>query len=126
MFKAIALSLSLLFATPLLAAAAPEKGQRIEMMAERLQLTEEQKKKIQPIIKQSMYERQEIMKKAGIKRGEKPTLAQLRKIRGPLQAAREKLDKQMAQILTTAQMDNFREMQQEMRDNLRKKFKEGR
>lgn len=125
MFKAIALSLSLLFAAPLIAHADPGKGQRLEMMAEKLQLTEEQKEKVGPIMKQSMEERRAILKGAGIERGKKPTIAQLREVRGPMQASREKMNEQMAQVLSAEQMETFSAMQQEMRDKMRKKFKEG-
>ncbi|AEV39861.1 hypothetical protein PSE_p0279 (plasmid) [Pseudovibrio sp. FO-BEG1] len=126
MFKAIALSLSVLFATPLVAYADPGKGQqRMEMMAERLQLTDAQKEKVSPIMQQAMEERRAILKGAGIERGKKPTIAQLREVRGPMQESREKLDQQMAQVLSTEQMATFREMQQEMRDKMRKKFREG-
>ncbi|KZL18622.1 hypothetical protein PsAD2_02563 [Pseudovibrio axinellae] len=122
MFKAIALSLALLFVTSFAAHAQPHKGQRFMKMAEKLNLTEEQKEKVLPLMKETMKERRAILKDAGIERGKRPSLEELAEVRVPMQESREKLDQEMAQILKPEQMTAFRQMQQEMREKRRQKM----
>ncbi|MEM7636707.1 MAG: hypothetical protein AAF299_19230, partial [Pseudomonadota bacterium] len=56
----------------------------IEKIAEQLNLTEEQKTKAQPIITEGVQERVSILKSAGIKRGTKPSIRQMLKVRSPI------------------------------------------
>ena len=124
MFKAIALSLTLLFAAPLATQAEPEKGQHFQMMAEKLQLTDEQIEKMRPILEQSMIERLDIMQSVGIGRGKKPTKAQMLEIRQSMAEAREKLNQNLSGILTPKQLEMYTDMQTKMRQKMRKKLKQ--
>ncbi len=130
MYKAIALTLTLLFASPIVAYAASDtasdgSGKHFGMMAERLQLTDEQKEQVQPILEQHREDRRAIMSNAGIERGTPPTPEQMDAIRGPLQESAEQRDQALAAVLSPEQMTSFNQMQQQMRDMMRSKMGSG-
>ncbi|GHB43094.1 hypothetical protein GCM10007094_35620 [Pseudovibrio japonicus] len=126
MYKALALTATLLFASPLVAFAAPgDSPPHMDMISERLQLTDEQKTQVQPILEQHREDRRAILTNAGIERGTPPTQEQLDAIRMPLQEARDRRDQALAAVLSPEQMTTFNEMQQQMRDRMQNKMGSG-
>ena len=92
---------------------------RIKEAIAQLNLTEEQHAEALPIIVEGMKERAQILKDAGIKRGERPSLKQMRSVKDPIRASRERTTTRLSQILSPEQMASY----DEMMENLRAEFR---
>ncbi len=131
----IALALSL---TAALAVAQPtaeqreQLEQRLATVAERLQLTEEQKAQIEPIITDSFTQRQEILARYGIDpqagsgRSGRPNPRTARKLRQEMESVRDATTSQMEAILDDEQLAEFARIQEESRAELRSQIRGGR
>ncbi len=94
---------------------AAEFEARFDEMAERLELTDEQRAQVEPIIRESIEKSQAVMAEAGIVPGEKATRGQLLSIRGEMSAIRKSTTQQLAEILTDEQMEEFKVIREENR-----------
>ena len=92
---------------------------RIKEAIAELNLTEEQRAEALPIIVEGMKERAQILKDAGIKRGERPSLKQMRSVKDPIRASRERTTTRLAQILSPEQMASYDEMMEKLRAEFR-------
>ena len=90
----------------------------MEAMAARLELTDTQRSAVEPVIVDGMNERQAILQSAGIVPGQKPTLAQVMSIRGPMRASRQRTEDQLKAILSPQQMAEYRIIVEETRASL--------
>lgn len=123
---------SLFLASPSLAqdppmdreAAAAEMQQRREEIAERLNLTEEQKVKVEPILQESAKQRQAIMEKYGVTGEKRPNMSfrKMRKMRGEMNDLRDETNKNLSEILTDEQMDEYETIQDEQRAAMRERI----
>ncbi len=104
-------------------------NQRIEKIKVRLQLTEEQQKKVIPVLKEHRKARRAILKKYGINRknsDQKPNLSFQQKLslRKDLKNLQAKTKASLSTILSPKQMDEYDKIQEEWRKKLRKKFQD--
>jgi uncharacterized membrane protein len=91
----------------------------IKAAAERLNMTETQRNAVRPIIVDGMQERRQILMNAGFEHGTKPSLQQLMQVRDPIQASRARTEAQLGEILSPAQMQEYRQIVEERRQKLR-------
>ncbi|MEM6463136.1 MAG: LTXXQ motif family protein [Pseudomonadota bacterium] len=101
--------------------------EQLQVLSERLQLTEEQRTAVQPIMFEYMQVTRAVMEKHGIdpQSGKRPPLSALRAARGDLKKNREKLDSSMAAVLSPQQMQTFRQFQDEQRKAARARLRQG-
>ncbi len=100
-------------------------AQRIEEVRGRLNLSEDQKAAIEPLLTANLEERRTVMEKygldedgaAGLSRRERSALAK------ELRALREKTNEQMAEILTEEQMREWTAIQEENRKRMRERMR---
>lgn len=103
-------------------AAQSANGDRIQQMAARLNLTPRQKELARPIITASIAERRAILQKHGIRKGQRPGLRKLLKVRSDLNEARTRTHYELARIFSPAQMDEYRKLSDEIREEFRQKY----
>lgn len=108
---------------------APEGGDRREQlqqrlvdMAERLKLTPEQKERVEPLVKQELERRRDIMAKYQGQRDLRSRRAMMQDMR----SGQEDLDKQLSGILTDDQMAELRKMREENRERMRENIRQRR
>ncbi len=90
----------------------------------RLNLTDEQSEKFEPIILDQWEKRLAVMKKHGINRDsslseKKIGLRQLRAVRKEMDKINKEIEKQLANILSKEQMDEYNNIQEENRVEMR-------
>jgi hypothetical protein len=97
---------------------------QIETARERLKLTAEQQKAIEPILTKGFEEIAAILKSNGISKDKKADLKFREKLslRRALNAVRDKMKEQLDEILTDEQMEEHQNIQQELRDKIRKRI----
>ncbi|MEO1160370.1 MAG: hypothetical protein AAFW74_07910 [Pseudomonadota bacterium] len=94
----------------------------IEKIAAQLNLTEEQETKAKPIISEGVQERVSILKSAGIKRGTKPSIRQMLKVRGPIKNSLANTEARLSAVLNSGQMARYRVIVDEARRKMRAEF----
>ena len=104
------------------AAAQARDGERLQQFAERLNLTPQQREQVRPIFVDSFTERRAILKKHGIKKGQRPGLRKLLAARSELGAVRERTKGRLAVILSPAQMREYEKLSEEIRAEMRAKY----
>lgn len=82
----------------------------------KLNLSEAQKQAATPVIKNAMQQRINIIRNAGIKKGERPSISTLFKLRGPMKEVQQSSNKQMAKILSTSQMKTYKQLVAKQRE----------
>ncbi|MEM7705851.1 MAG: hypothetical protein AAF358_09890 [Pseudomonadota bacterium] len=94
---------------------------------ERLQLTDEQKQQVEPILRARFDASRSVMEKYGMSpdgAGQgKPSRREMRSMAKELKPIREKADQELAEILTDEQLDEYREIQEESRTQMRERMK---
>ena len=95
----------------------------------RLNLTDEQSEKFEPIILDQWEKRLAVMKKHGINRDsslseKKIGLRQLRAVRKEMDKINKEIEKQLANILSKEQMDEYNNIQEENRVEMRMRLRE--
>ena len=112
-----------MIATTTRADTADRSAKAVEMLSElakRLDLTDQQKTEIQPILKNAAEKRRAAMTEAGIERGKRPGFLQMMKLRTPMKEIRENTDRELSAVLSDTQMTEYRKF----RDEVRKKMRE--
>jgi hypothetical protein len=105
---------------------------QLEEAIGRLELTEAQKEKVRPILRTGIEQRLAIFSKHGLideegrRAGSAPSLRELRAIRGELDTVQAGVTQQLTAVLTANQMDQYRKIQDEVRETLRQRVREGR
>ena len=94
----------------------------------RLNLTDEQSEKFEPIILDQWEKRLAVMKKHGINRDsslseKKIGLRQLRAVRKEMDKINKEIEKQLANILSKEQMDEYNNIQEENRVEMRMRLR---
>jgi hypothetical protein len=94
---------------------------RIEEVRGRLDLTDEQKAALGPVLRDDFERRIEILRKHGVTRegDERPSRGDARALRRDLKAARERADAELGRILDGRQMEEYRKIQDETRVQMR-------
>ncbi|MCP4997529.1 MAG: hypothetical protein GY933_01960 [Hyphomicrobiales bacterium] len=100
--------------------------QQVEILAARLQLNEEQRVAIRPIMKEFMTSTRAVLEKHGVdpQSGEQPSLTVLFALRGDMQKYRKQMEEQLYSVLSPEQMSTFRQFQDEQREARRARLKQ--
>ena len=93
----------------------------IEAAAERLDMNETQSAAVKPIIAAGIRERLQILKDAGFKRGQRPSLRQLIEVRGPIRLSRVRTEAELSEVLSFQQLATYRLLVEEWRQKARKR-----
>ena len=130
-FSSVLTLLFLLLASPLYAqTAAPNEEARerirtqIEASLERLQLTEEQRETVRPIVEEGFAQRLAVLEKYGIDLENQDAIERLgfrtkRKLGKDMNKVRKETEKQLQAVLTADQMNLWKEMEEERRARMR-------
>ena len=96
-------------------------AQQIKEMATRLQLTDEQRQAIRPILRDQAQATRTILDKHGIdpQSGDRPSLPVLFALRRDMNQSRKVLEERLAAILNPEQMKEFRKITEERRKQIR-------
>ncbi|WP_136660438.1 hypothetical protein [Nitratireductor sp. XY-223] len=124
-----------LFLLVLYATAAPAQGmsigdeqqlqERVQEMAEKLQLTEDQRQALIPIMQdyglatKAMLEKHDV----DLEPGERPSRRKMMAMRGDVQKNRSAFEQQLATVLSPQQMDEFHRLQKEQREAMRARLR---
>ncbi|WP_419913673.1 hypothetical protein [Hoeflea sp.] len=120
------LFLLVLYATaaPAQDSAVPDRvaaAEQIRAMADELDLTDDQRQAVIPILQQYGQATKAILEKHGVDpaSGKRPPLRKMMAIRGDMEKNRTSLDQQLAAVLSPTQMDTFRKLQKQQREAIR-------
>lgn len=100
---------------------------QLEEAQARLKLTDDQRTKVEPILRAGIERRLAILKQHGLvdengqRTGTKPKPRQMRGIRDELQDVQKDVASQLSAVLTPEQMTEYRKLQDEKRDELRER-----
>lgn len=99
--------------------------ERIEIMAQELDLTEDQRKALLPIMQRYGEETRAMLENYGVnlKAGERPPVRKLMAMRADAKKNRAAFEQSVAGVLSTAQMEKFRTLQDEQRADMRARLK---
>ena len=134
-FSSVLTLLLLLLASPLYAqTAAPSKEAReriraqVEASLDRLQLTDEQREAVRPIVEETFAQRLAVLEKHGIdpanlNADNRPGYRTMRKLGKDMDKVRKETEKQLQAVLTADQMEVWKEMEEERRARMREQFK---
>lgn len=94
---------------------------RFEEIRERLDLSEEQKALLGPVLRKDFEQRAEVMRKHGVTREseQRPSRSEMRALRRELKAVREATDAEVERILDPGQMAEYRKIREEAQDEMR-------
>jgi hypothetical protein len=84
---------------------------QVAAMKERLKLTDEQEKKVKPILLESMKKSAEIRQKYNLQQGERPSEEAMNEMR----KSREETTKKLSEVLSKEQMTEYEKMMSERR-----------
>ncbi len=101
---------------------------RIAETKKRLNLTPEQEEQLTPIIEKSMDERLALLEKHGFKRDQgaerkRPSFSQMRALRSDMQELNEQTRESLAKILTEDQLEEWDDIQEENRAQMRERIR---
>lgn len=103
---------------------AAELAARLEETAARLQLTDDQREQARPILEDSLMQAAALLQ--GVRADGRPSFAELRALRGDLQALDDATHAQLSTILTPQQLDELSAIQEERRAELRERLRQQR
>ncbi len=81
---------------------------RLEQIVKRLKLSDAQRETVRPIIIGSLIEHALILKEAGFKKGRKPSILQLLKVRDPIRRVRSETGARLSKVLNSEQIVEYR------------------
>ena len=102
---------------------------RVEQTRERLNLTDEQVARIEPILESSFEASMLVLENHGIDlsvprdQRERPGFRKMRAIAKDMKAVRQETAEEMAEILSDEQMEEYRKIQEERRAELREQIR---
>jgi hypothetical protein len=105
----------------------PQAAAQLEEARQRLALSEEQRTLAEPILRAGIERRVAIMRKYGLvdadgrRTDERPSLRDARKLRGELEDVRDDTVRRLERVLTKAQVEEYKKLQDEMRDAARER-----
>lgn len=100
-------------------------------VAERLALTDEQIEKVEPVLRESAKKRDAILADYGMdpdnrdRSAEKPKMRQMRAMRKEMSAVNKKTMRELEEILSDEQLEEFKRIQEERRGEMRERIKAG-
>jgi hypothetical protein len=103
----------------------PQATAQLEEARTRLALTEDQRTLAEPILRAGVERRMAMLRKYGLvdadgrRTGQRPSLREARKLRGELDDVRDDTVRRLERVLTTAQIEEYKKLQNEMRDAAR-------
>ena len=107
--------------------------QHLEEARARLKLTDDEIKRIRPILRAGIRSQAKVLEKHGLdiggrsgERSSRLSLRQLRQLGRDLDRVREQTAKDLADVLSAAQIQAFREIQKERKQALRKRLRQRR
>ena len=99
---------------------------RLAMMSQRLQLTEEQRVLVEPILMAQFEHSRAIMGKYGFSpennNGEKLDMRKMKAMSKELQPIRKQAEQELSAVLTDQQMTEYRDIQEENRARMRREI----
>lgn len=100
-------------------------AQRLEETRQRLNLTEEQRAALEPVLRASFEKRAAILNKYGVSRdgGNRLKYREARAMQGELETVRNQTEKEVAKILDSRQMAEFLKIQEENRQAMRERIR---
>ncbi len=107
-------------------------GQRLEEVRTRLNLTDEQVEQVRPILKAGFDAMLEVLQEHGINLRDRPAstgrlgFLQLRQLRRDLDGVRAQTIKDLDDMLTDAQLEVYKEIQEENRQAMRERLRQRR
>lgn len=94
--------------------------QRLAHMAERLNLSEEQKTAVRPMLESSFKKRSAVLEAHGIEPGQgKPNRSAMKGMKGEMRTIREETDAELATVLDESQMAELKQMRAEMQEQMK-------
>ena len=98
---------------------------RLDEIRTRLDLSDDQRERLEPLLRKDLERRVEVLRKHGMTRepDARPSARQMRAARRDLKLAREQTEAEMKQILDERQFDEYRKIQQEARDEMRERVR---
>lgn len=101
--------------------------ERLTAVRARLDLSEEQKAALEPVLRESFEKRAEVLRSHGVTaESERPSRRETRGLVRDLKAVREETDAEVERILDERQMEEYRKIQAEAQDEMRERFREQR
>lgn len=100
----------------------------VEEIRARLNLSEEQRVRLEPVLRRSFEQRAEVLQRYGVSRDRTERLGfrKARALKSDLDAVRQSSEAEIAAILDERQMIEYRKIQEEMREELRARVRERR
>ena len=100
---------------------------QLQETEERLQLTDEQKETVRPILEEAYGQRQAVLKKHGVdlestEKADRPGRRTLRRMRNDLQEVNKETQRELEEVLTSEQIKQWEALQEERRAEMRKKL----
>ena len=109
-----------------------EAKEKMQQTIERLELTDEQIEKVEPVLQESAAARQKILSSYGIdlesRQGSvgKPSPRKMMAMRKEMNAVGENMLGELKQILSDEQLEEFKRIQEERQAEMRERVREGR
>ena len=106
--------------------------EEMQQTFERLELTDEQIERVEPILQESARARRDIMAKYGMdprsrhNAESKPAPSQMKAMRNEMEAVRKKTFAELEQILSAEQLEEFNLIREERRAEMRERMREAR
>lgn len=97
---------------------------QLQESEERLQLTDEQKETVRPILEDAYGQRQAVLQKHGVdlestEKADRPGRRTLRRMRNDLYEVNKETKRKLQDVLTSQQMNQWEELQEERRAKMR-------
>jgi hypothetical protein len=98
---------------------------RIGEIRSRLDLSDQQRAQLEPVLRKDFERRVEVMRQHGVTResDEQPGMREMRAIRKDLKAVREQTDAEVERILDDRQLEEYRKIRDEARDEMRERVR---
>lgn len=102
--------------------------QQVEEIRARLNLTEDQRNRLEPVLRRNFEQRAEVLQRYGVSkdRSERLGFRKARALKSELEDLRTENDAEIATILDDRQMTEYRKIQEEMREEFRERMRERR
>lgn len=101
--------------------------EHLDQMATELNLSDEQRTQVESILQNSFEKRRAVLESHGIEKGSgRPDKETREAVKDEMMAIREATDQELAEALSTEQLESFKAMQAEHRDKMRERFKDNR
>ena len=107
----------------------PEVQAQLEQAKDRLNLTDEQVEQVKPILKESIEASKQVLDKHGIdlsvpkEQRTRPSFREMRAIKKDMKAVRTATTEKLAVVLSDEQLDAYKEIQEERREQMQEQIR---